>query len=259
MNWAQEKNEIGKKLINELYEQRLIKTWYKDKPSGWTLASGIWSPFYIQLRPISSVNDAKKLLKLIGHSISRIILNETKGVSRLLGIAYAGIPIAISTTMISGIPSCYTRKIDLKDADFAAKISSYGEHNFVEGFFDEQDSFCIVDDVVTLFDSKLEAIWQLKEEAKRRKVSDQIACNNIIVLVDREQGAKERAANLKINLHSVIPFKSKGIEWLKERISPLEYETIKKYLERPSGFQEESVKGELYREAIQNKERVGND
>ena len=51
MGWSEEKDQHGKEIIGMLYDQGMIRTWYRDKPEGWTLVSGIWSPFYIQLRP----------------------------------------------------------------------------------------------------------------------------------------------------------------------------------------------------------------
>ncbi len=139
MAWCIEKNDLGRKLSRLFYDYGFIKTWYKNKPTGWTLVSGIWSPIYIQLRPICSCRESRNLLELVGTAISGIIQNETPHVNKILGVAFAGIPISIATTMISGIPSCYTRKTNLEGQESReAKILGYGEHNLVEGDIDTE-------------------------------------------------------------------------------------------------------------------------
>ena len=124
--------------------------------------------------------------------------------------------------------------------------SILGEHALVEGELKEGDIFVAVDDLVTKFDSKVIAIEQLKKEAERRKCS--ITCNDVAVLVDREQGGKEAAKNFGIKLHALIPFKQKGIEWLRDYLSPLEYEVIKDYLENPEKYQDEENRKKLLKE-----------
>jgi len=251
LRWSEEKEKLGRKLAILLYNAGVIKTWYRDKPSGWTLVSGIWSPFYIQLRPICSYDNAKYLLAYIGKAVYRTIQEEAPNVNKLLGVAFAGIPIAIATTMVSGIPSCYTRKDEGKDhlSHLKKAIASYGEHALIEGELSDGDVIAIVDDVVTKFDSKLAAISQLEDEIKRRHLNARIECNDVVVVIDREQGATERAKQLGLNLHSLIPFSSKGIEWLKDHITNEEYTVIKSYLSEPSMFQDEKAKSRLERSA----------
>jgi len=233
-----------------LYKHGLIKTWYKDKPSGWTLVSGLWSPFYVQLRPLSSCKDARYLLEFAGKSIWKIIQHEAPHVNKLLGIAFSGIPIALATTMVSGIPSCYTRKTDAQISyDLQKGVYGYGEHSLVEGEINDGDVIAVIDDVVTLFDSKLKAISQLNNEIRRRQIQGIIRCNDVIVLVDREQGAREKVLQMNINLHSLVPLKSKGIDWLKDSMTNIEYEVIKKYLDDPYAFQEDQTRQELIQQA----------
>lgn len=246
MSWTQEKEMLGRKLTKIMYENGLIRTWYRDRPSGWKLVSGLWSPFYIQLRPTCSYDHARFLLKQIGTSLWRIIQEEASEVNKLLGVAFSGIPIAIATTMVSGIPSCYTRKIvgDEHTQNLEKKIAQYGEHALVEGELRNGDVIAVIDDVVTRFDSKLVAISKLQHEIRRRHLQ-RIECNDVVVLIDREQGAGERARKCGVVLHSLIPFKSKGIEWLKEYMTPQEYEVIKDYLDKPTSYQNDVVQSRL--------------
>src|SRR5262249_19049892 len=52
--WAARKRALGQQLLQSLYEKRLFRTWLRDRPEGWELVSGVWSPFYIQLRHVPS-------------------------------------------------------------------------------------------------------------------------------------------------------------------------------------------------------------
>jgi len=99
---------MEEEIIAELYEHGLIKTWFRDKPEGWKLVSGIWSPFYIQLRALPSY---PSLLKKIGQQMGEMIKEECS-IERVLGIAMAGIPIAVAISVEHSIPLCYTRKLE---------------------------------------------------------------------------------------------------------------------------------------------------
>lgn len=233
----------GKEIIIELYKQGLIKTWARDKKEGWKLVSGLWSPFYIQLRLLPSY---PHLLKKVGEAMGEMIKEKCKA-NKLLGIAMAGIPIATSISVIHGIPSCYTRKLESASLSHLQEyISRYGQHALIEGELEGGDVFVAVDDLVTKFDSKIIAIEQLKKEAERRKCT--ILCNDVAVLIDREQGGEEAAKKLGIHLHAPIPFKKKGIEWLKDYLSPLEYDVIRDYLQNPEKYQEEEKRHMLLKE-----------
>lgn len=237
MIWKEEKEKLGKQILEELYQIRAIKTWYRDTKEGWTLYSGLWSPIYISLRELTSKKNAQKLLELIGNSLGKLIKNEIGQVDKVIGIAMTGIYIATSITAFSGIPSLYTRKLEnVKNLeDFEKYISHYGDHKLIEGDIENNDKIVIIDDLVTRFTSKILALEQLKYVAKKRNIK--INCKDFVVLLDREQGAKEKAKELGYNLYSLIPFKSK-LHWLENKFDPKEYSVIKDYFEDYSKFQD---------------------
>jgi orotate phosphoribosyltransferase len=238
--------KIGKKIIKLLYDNGMIKTWYRDKPEGWRLASGIWSPFYINLRYLISY---PKILFMIGEALSNLIF-EKLSIKRLLGIAYTGIPMATITSNISVIPMLYNRKLEgvRSIEDLENVISDYGQHNLIEGEMEDGDEIALLDDLVTSLGSKLIAKRIVEYEAKKRGIS--IICNEIIVLIDREQGAEELAKKEGLSLYSIIPFKSKGVEWLKEEFSELEYEIIKDYLNNSETYQNSEIQEKLKIQSI---------
>ncbi len=211
-----------KEIFVELYRKGLIKT-IKHKPNGWKLISGIWSPFYIQLRFLPSY---PYLLKEVGILLGKKIKNYG---NKLLGIAMAGIPIATSISLHYNIPSCYTRKLlGVKNIHDLEKYSKeYGEHSLIEGEIKDGDKFIVIDDVVTKFDSKLIAIKQLEIEAEKRGFK--IDCKHVAVVIDRQQGAEEIAMKHGIKLHSLIKFKE-AIKWIKNLMDEKEYEIIVDYL-----------------------------
>jgi len=242
MAWKEEKEELGREITRLLYEKGLIKTWYRDNSGGWTLVSGLWSPFYIQLRPLPSYPE---LLKKVGYALGKIIKEECKAVNKVVGVAMTGIPIACAIAIQEGIPSLWTRKIDVRSLDeFKKYVESYGEHTLVEGEFETGDRIAVIDDLATKFDSKLVAIEQISQEAGKRGLK--VECKDVIVLLDREQGAAEVASQHGISFHSLIPFKSKGIRWLKNSLSEIEYEVITEYLRDEKKYQDAEVQKELY-------------
>ncbi|MCD6403520.1 MAG: hypothetical protein J7K98_04315 [Candidatus Aenigmarchaeota archaeon] len=249
MDWLEEKEKLGKEIISFLFRNGLIKTWYRHKPEGWKMVSGLWSPFYIQLRLIPSLKNAREILKKIGYGLGKLIKAEADEVTKVAGVAMAGIPIALSITMETSIPSCYTRKLPgvKKLEDLEKILKEYGEHKLVEGEIENGDKLAIVDDLVTRFDSKLVALRQIMLELKKRKLRAE--CKHVVVLVDREQGAYETAKRYGIELHSLIPFKTKGIEWLRDELEEIEYQTIKDYLLNPEKYQNPETQRELKQKA----------
>jgi len=87
------------------------------------------------------------------------------------------------------------------------------------------------------------AIEQLKMESERRGI--EVECRDVAVIIDREQGAAEIAKEYGIKLHALIPFKSRGIEWLKDFITDKEYEVIRDYLSNSEKYQDEEKRKEL--------------
>ena len=251
MDWQEEKENIGKEIILDLYKNGMIKTWLRDAPQGWTLVSGIWSPLYIQLRPLSSY---PVLLKKVGYALGNLIKEDCKDVNRIIGVATTGIPIATAVSLLENIPSCFSRKLEGVRTleDFNSFVKRYGEHSMVEGVLSDGDTVGIVDDLVTKFDTKMLAIKQLELEIKLRGLEN-VVCSEVIVLLDREQGAKEIAKEQGINLHSLIPFMSKGLKWLKEVFTDQEYEIIVDYLQDYEKYQDSGLQKDLFDIAMRRK------
>ena len=245
MSWKEKKETLGKEIIGMLYDSQMIRTWYRDKHEGWTLHSGLWSPIYINLRHLGSF---PSVFKKVSIALGQLIKEECKSVNKVVGIATAGVPISAAIGIEASIPCGYTRKIDAKNVEeFRKKISKYGQHAIVEGNFEDGDEIVLVDDLVTRMTSKLIAVEQFRAEMERRSVNAK--SNKILVLLDREQGAQKTATENGLELFSLIPFKSKGVKWLEDRFTSLEYEVISDYLLNSDKYQDETIQNNLKNQA----------
>ncbi|MFW9846253.1 MAG: orotate phosphoribosyltransferase [Candidatus Thorarchaeota archaeon] len=226
---------LKQNIMRDIYENRMLLTSYRDKKEGWTLVSGLWSPFYIQLRLLGSFPET---LKKVARAMT-IFLHETvPNATKIVGIAFAGIPIATAISIESGLPACHTRKmIGVRtEEEMKRAIKEYGQHSLLEGVIEDGDVLCIVDDLVTGMESKLIARTQVLAEIERRGVRD-VTCDDVAVILNRQQGAEERAKKAGIRLHSLIGFVNEGLPFLQSIMDPEEHRLISSYLSDPSQHQ----------------------
>jgi orotate phosphoribosyltransferase len=89
----------------------------------------------------------------------------------------------------------------------------------------------------------------VQNEVKHQKLKN-VSIKDVVVLLDREQGAEKEAKNNSINLHSIINFKTSGVDWLREKISKIEYKVISEYLTSPEKFQNKDIQLELLKSSL---------
>ena len=247
MSWNTDKESLGQEILKLLYENRMIRTFYRDRPEGWTLISGLYSPLYIQLRPLVSY---PQVFEKVCYALGRMVHEEAPDITRVIGIAMAGVPLAAGMAIAAKIPAGFTRKIEnvKSAAAFREVIAHYGEHNMIEGELVSDDRLALVDDLVTRFDSKLVALEQVRYELDKRGIAG-AECRKIVVVLDREQGGQKAAQDADVVLLSLIPFKTAGLPLLKEVMNPTEWSTLMQYLEDPKPFQDPKVQKDLARMA----------
>jgi len=146
-----------------------------------TLKSGIASPFYIDLRVVITYPE---VLARIGALMAELVRRVPA--DRIAGIPYAGLPLAVATSLAGGFPLVYPRREE----------KAYGTKRRIEGLFEPGDRVVVIDDIITDGASKFEAIQPL--EAAGLVVKD------LVILIDREQGGAERLAAKGYALHAVL-------------------------------------------------------
>ncbi len=151
------------------------------KFGSFTLKSGLNSPIYIDLRRIISF---PKLLEQIGAAYLPILKNLK--FDRLAGLPYAAIPIATAVSLQGNYPMIYPRK----------EVKTYGTKAEIEGEFHAGETALVIDDLATTGGSKFEAIEKLTAVG--------LVVKDIVVLVDRQSGAKESLEQAGYSMHAVL-------------------------------------------------------
>ena len=149
------------------------------------LKSGIMSPVYCDFRGLVS---KPELLREIGQALgerAKQIGYGSKPGDRLAGIPYAGLPLGVAASLASGIPMIYPRK----------EVKDYGTRRLIEGEFSQSDRVLVIDDIITDGASKIEAIEPLKEAG--------LVVEDVLVILDREQGGGKILARAGYKLHSL--------------------------------------------------------
>jgi uridine monophosphate synthetase len=146
-----------------------------------TLKSGLKSPIYIDLRQIITY---PKLLEQIAAAYLSVL--RPLSFVRIAGLPYAAIPIATAISLAGNYPMIYPRK----------EIKEYGTKVEIEGEYHAGETVVVIDDLATTGGSKFEAIEKLT--AAGLKVKD------VVVLIDRQSGAKESLEQAGFRLHAVL-------------------------------------------------------
>jgi orotate phosphoribosyltransferase len=249
VSWAERKRELADELIRRLYAAGVVRTWLRDKPEGWELMSGAWSPFYVNFRDAPA---NPELFRFLVDAGAELVREELPQATQLVGLAAAGVPFAAGFAYKLGLPMGYTRKLSgvRKAADLAdgAAAESYGSHRLVEGDFRPGDRVALVDDLVTGFDSKEIALRQLELELEQRGLHD-VRAEAVVVFLERGAEAQQRAQAAGVPLVSLLKLDADSVEGLRGAASDRELDVIASYLRDPAPFQDPARRAELTAEA----------
>jgi orotate phosphoribosyltransferase len=175
------------------------------------LSSGGFSPYYIDLRRIPSF---PRVFEVVVETYLELLRKERVSFERVLGVPTAGIPLGVLVAHRLEKPFLYLRR----------ESKEHGTGRLLEGELREGERVLLVDDVATTGGSLRWAAGVVREE--RGKVEE------AVVLVDREEGARELLRREGIRLLSVMTAR----ELLQElynagSLTDKEYGEIMQYLE----------------------------
>jgi len=249
VSWGERKRELAEELIRRLYAAGVVRTWLRDKPDGWELMSGAWSPFYVNFRDAPA---DPELFRFLVDAGAELVREELPEATQLVGLAAAGVPFAAGLAYKLGLPMGYTRKLPgvraAADLGEGATAESYGSHRLVEGDFQAGDRIALVDDLVTGFDSKEIALRQLELELERR-VAEDVRVEAVVVFLERGAEARRRAEVAGVRLVSLLVLDADSVVGLRGAASDRELEVIAAYLRDPAPFQDAARRAELAAEA----------
>ena len=99
---------------------------------------------------------------------------------------YAAIPIATAISLAGNYPMIYPRK----------EAKTYGTKAEIEGEYHAGETVLVIDDLATTGGSKFEAIEKLTAAS--------LVVKDVVVLVDRQSGAKESLVEAGFAMHAVL-------------------------------------------------------
>lgn len=170
-----EKNEISK-ILNRIGAFSF---------GAFRLTSGKMSPYYIDLRIVPSFPDAfREVCNFYADFIRDNV--GTKNFERVAGIPVAGIPFAALIAYHLEKPFLYIRK----------GVRRHGRERRIEGVIAPGDRVLIVDDLITTGLSL--------QNAAKTIVAEGGVVTDAVVLLDRQEGGKERLDKKGINVHAML-------------------------------------------------------
>ena len=195
---------MNEKIAKALVDANVVKF------GEFTLASGIVSPIYVDLRVLPSYPDS---MAVVTEELVKVVKKLKPDV--VAGAETAGIPLAMAISLKTKIPMIYVRK----------RPKSYGRKEQIEGVLEKDAKVVLIDDMATNAYSKLKFIEGIK-------FSDGIV-EDVVIVLDREQGGVEALSKENVKLHSLITLKEL-LNYMKDNsmIGDDKYNKILDYLEK---------------------------
>lgn len=185
-------------LIQSLYDSGVFKF------GNFTLKSGKTSSFYIDMRTIISY---PKILAQVVECMHEILCSCEY--ERICGVPYSGLVIATAVSLAHQKPMILKRK--------EAKI--YGTQKMIEGVYKPEDRCLVIEDVITTGQSILETTTVLETEG--------LLINDIIVLIDREEGGIAHVARKGYTIHALLTLREIALYLhIQQLISTQEFENM---------------------------------
>lgn len=174
-----------------------------------TLASGQQSPIYIDLRLMASHPDVLARAAQCYADQLRALTYD-----RIAGIPYAGLPIGTAVALTVNAPFIYPRK----------EAKAYGRARAIEGVYHAGERVVVVEDLATTGGSALKGVQTLRDAG--------LVVEDVVVLIDREAGARENLAAHGLRLHATMRLREMlRLLYDEEALDAEMYATVLRYLE----------------------------
>ncbi|WP_331235446.1 orotate phosphoribosyltransferase [Natronorarus salvus] len=105
---------------------------------------------------------------------------------KLAGVALGAVPLVAVTSVETGLPYVIARK----------QKKEYGTGNLIEGRLEEGEEVVVLEDIATTGQSAADAVSALREAGA--------IVNRVLVVVDREEGARSTLAGYDVDLEALV-------------------------------------------------------
>jgi uridine monophosphate synthetase len=166
---------VHAELIEALLELEALKF------GTFTLASGIQSPIYIDLRLLVS---RPRILEAAAAAYAQLLGDIP--CDRIAGVPYAALPIGTAVAIATNTPLIYPRK----------EAKAHGLGRTIEGDWQPGERVVVIEDLITSAGSIIQAVEQLRAVG--------LVVEHAIVLIDREQGGVANLAKIGVTAHAVL-------------------------------------------------------
>jgi orotate phosphoribosyltransferase len=147
-----------------------------------TLASGKTSSYYVDIKKAVT---RPELLRTIGEAMAAYAAKA----DRIAGVELGAVPIAAAVSLASNKPYLMVRKA----------TKEHGTKKEFEGELAKGDTVLFVEDVVTTGGTLRAAIERLRAHGA--------VIDDVIAVVDREEGGKIGLAEISVRLHALVTAK----------------------------------------------------
>ncbi|RLM56426.1 orotate phosphoribosyltransferase [Halobellus sp. Atlit-31R] len=122
-----------------------------------------------------------RCLRLVAEAFAEELSGE-----KLAGVALGAVPLVSVTSVETNTPYVIVRK----------KTKEYGTANRIEGRFSEGEEVVVLEDIATTGTSALDAVEALRDAGA--------IVDRVLVVVDRQEGARERLAEADVELDALV-------------------------------------------------------
>jgi orotate phosphoribosyltransferase len=176
--------KIGARDLNAEFGRILVKTG-AIRFGLFRLSSGKLSPYYVDLRMILGDSRGLRAVMDIYEKIARSDVRQSS-FDRVAGVPTAGIPYAAILAYRLRKPFLYVRK----------EPKSHGAQRMIEGQLLPGERVAVVDDLITTGKNTLQAVEAIRTEGGQ--------VEDVVVLIDREEGGPAALARAGVKLHSFV-------------------------------------------------------